>query len=45
MTKYNQKFFKREIKRSLGNVRFDEVLMEGTLTEYWAEFGNAIKKL
>ena len=45
VTKYNQKFFKREIKRSLGNVRFDEVLMEGTLTEYWAEFGNAIKKL
>lgn len=45
VAKYDKKFFKREYRRTLGNARFDELLLEGAITEYWAGFGNTCKKI
>ena len=33
-------FYRREIRRALGNTHFDEVQICGRITKYWADFAN-----
>ncbi len=42
VTPTSKDFYKNEFIRSLGYVKFDEVLLEGEITEYWADFANNI---
>lgn len=43
VTPKTEDFYKREVIRTLGNVHFDDVQIEGPVTEYWAGFANAVK--
>ncbi|MCR5737222.1 MAG: CDP-glycerol glycerophosphotransferase family protein [Eubacterium sp.] len=45
VTPETQKFYRQEIRRTLGNVHFDEVEFIGEITKYWASFGNAVLDL
>ena len=40
VAKEAKRFFDREALRALGNAKFDEVRVEGDVTEYWAAFAN-----
>lgn len=42
VTKRTEDFYQREVRRTLGESEFDEVKFIGKITEYWAEFGNAV---
>ncbi len=43
--KRDDRFFAREVRRTLGNSDFDEVKFIGRVSEYWAEFANNVIKL
>lgn len=40
VAKQTKRFYDYEAVRALGNARFDEVRVEGDITEYWAAFAN-----
>lgn len=40
VAKETKRFYDRETIRALGNASFDEVRVEGDVTEYWAAFAN-----
>ena len=40
VAKETKRFYDREAIRAFGNARFDEVRIEGDITEYWANFAN-----
>lgn len=40
VAKETKRFYDREAFRALGNAKFDEVRVEGDVTEYWAAFAN-----
>ncbi len=42
VTQENQTFFRREVRRTLGNVHFDQIEFIGEITKYWASFANAL---
>lgn len=41
---YSDDFFRREIRRTLGNTSFDEVLIIGETDKYWSEFAKKVKQ-
>ena len=44
VAKETKRFYDREAVRALGNATFDEVRVEGDITEYWAAFANNLNR-
>lgn len=40
VAKETKRFYDREAIRAIGNAKFDEIRVEGDVTEYWAAFAN-----